>query len=129
MSLVKERNNATNIIRYYDIKIVKSNADVVNWISSIREFEGLTIDYIYYSDLVNRSDEGSGNIQIDAQASVDTLNYELQKRDVDMISINGSFYTKPVVIGIDLRNYLVCLTIRKRTPANVELLEKVLNLL
>lgn len=31
-------------------------------------------------------------------------------------------------VGVDLRSNLVYLTIRKKTPANVELIEKVLNL-
>ena len=77
---------------------------------------------------MNRSDEGSSNVQLDAQVAVDTMKQELKMRDVDIITLNGTFNGKPLVIGVDLRNNLVYLTIRKRMPADVELIEKMLKL-
>lgn len=77
---------------------------------------------------MNCSDEGSSNVQLDAQVAVDTMKQELEMRDVDIITLNGTFTGKPLVIGVDLRNNLVYLTIRKRMPADVELIEKILKL-
>ena len=128
MSLVKERKNGTNITRYYKLEQVFSNLSAVEWISSVRSISGVDVEYVYYSDLMNRSDEGSSNVQLDAQVAVDTMKQELKMRDVDIIKLNGTFNGKPLVIGVDLRNNLVYLTIRKRMPADVELIEKMLKL-
>lgn len=128
MSLVKERNNGTNITRYYNLEQVFSNLSAVEWINSVRSISGVDVEYIYYSDLMNRSDEGSSNVQLDAQVAVDTMKQELKTRDVDIITLNGTFNGKPLVIGVDLRSNLVYLTIRKRKPADVELIEKMLKL-
>ena len=57
------------------------------------------------------------------------MKQELEKRDVDLITLNCRFDDRPLVIGVDLRTNLVYLTIRKRTPANVELIEKILQLI
>ena len=128
MSFVKERNTRTNITRYYTFEKVNSSMTVVDWISSLRDVSGLITEYIYYSDLMNRSDEGSGNIQLDSQVTTEVMKLELKNRDVDLITLNCRFNDKPLVIGVDLRSNLVYLTIRKKTPINVELIEKVLNL-
>ena len=128
MSLVKERKNGTNITRYYKLEQVFSNLSAGEWISSVRSISGVDVEYVYYSDLMNRSDEGSSNVQLDAQVAVDTMKQELKMRDVDIITLNGTFNGKPLVIGVDLRNNLVYLTIRKRMPADVELIEKMLKL-
>lgn len=56
------------------------------------------------------------------------MKQELKTRDVDVITLNGTFNGKPSVIGVDLRSNLVYLTIRKRMPAAVELIEKMLKL-
>lgn len=128
MGLVKERKNGTNITRYYKLEQVFSNLSAVEWISSVRSISGVDVEYVYYSDLMNRSDEGSSNVQLDAQVAVDTMKQELKMRDVDIITLNGTFNGKPLVIGVDLRNNLVYLTIRKRMPADVELIEKMLKL-
>ncbi len=69
MSLVKERNNKTNITRYYNLEQVSSNLSAAEWISSVRS-----------------------------------------------------------ISGVDSRSNLVYLTIRKRMPADVELIEKTLKL-
>ena len=128
MGLVKERKNGTNITRYYKLEQVFSNLSAVEWISSVRSISGVDVEYVYYSDLMNRSEEGSSNVQLDAQVAVDTMKQELKMRDVDIITLNGTFNGKPLVIGVDLRNNLVYLTIRKRMPADVELIEKMLKL-
>lgn len=128
MSFMKERNSRTNITRYYTFKKVNSSMTAVDWISSLRDVSGLITEYIYYSDLTNRSDEGSGNIQLDSQVTTEVMRLELKNRDVDLITLNCRFNDKPLVIGVDLRSNLVYLTIRKKTPINVELIEKVLNL-
>lgn len=128
MSFVKKRSNTSNITRYYNIEPVFSSLSAIEWISSIRNIHGLYVEYIYYGDLMNRSDEGSNNVQLDAQVMVETMKQELKTKDVDIIALNGTFIGKPLVIGVDLRSNLVYLIVRKRRPADVELIEKVLKL-
>ena len=128
MSFVKKRSNGSNITRYYNIEQVFSSLSAIEWINSIRNIHGLYVEYIYYGDLMNRSDEGSNNVQLDAQVTVETMKKELKTKDVDIIALNGTFVGKPLVVGVDLRSNLVYLIVRKRRPADVELIEKVLKL-
>lgn len=128
MSFVKKRSNTSNITRYYNIEPVFSSLSAIEWINSIRNIHGLQVEYIQYGDLMNRSDEGSNNVQLDAQVTIETMKQELKTKDVDIIALNGTFVGKPLVIGVDLRSNLVYLVIRKRIPADVELIEKVLKL-
>ena len=85
MSFMKERNTRTNITRYYTLEKVNSSMTAVDWISSLRDVSGLITEYIYYSDLINRSDEGSGNIQLDSQVITEVMKLELKKIDVDLM--------------------------------------------
>ncbi len=128
MSFVKKRSNTSNITRYYNIEPVFSSLSAIEWISSIRNIHGLQVEYIQYGDLMNRSDEGSNNVQLDAQVTIEIMKQELKTKDVDIIALNGTFIGKPLVIGVDLRSSLVYLIVRKRRPADVELIEKVLKL-
>lgn len=128
MSFVKKRSNESNITRYYNIEPVFSSLSAIEWINSIRNIHGLQVEYIQYGDLMNRSDEGSNNVQLDAQVTIEIMKQELKTKDVDIIALNGTFIGKPLVIGVDLRSNLVYLIVRKRRPADVELIEKVLKL-
>jgi ssDNA-specific exonuclease RecJ len=129
MSFIKEQDNGINITRYYKISQINSNLEAIDWISSIRHISGMATDYIYYSDLMNRSDEGSGNIQLDPKVNIDTMRSKFQERDVDLISIIGEFDEKPVVIGYSSQDKNVYITIRKKIPADINMLEKELNLI
>lgn len=127
--LIKEKSNKTNITRYYRIQEVDSNLTALKWINSIKNLQCLDVNYIYYSDLMNRSDEGSQNIQFDSDVNIDTMKQELQKRDIDLIILNCRFYNKPFVIGVDLRSSLIYLTIRKSNQVNIDLIEQKLKIL
>lgn len=128
MSFIKEKSNVTNITRYYTSDIITCGIEAVKWICATKDIEGLIVDYIYYRDLQNRSDEGSGSVQLNADVSLSEMINNYNNRDVDLISINGEYDNAPVVIGVDLRNRNVFLTTRKKTPADIKSIEKILQL-
>ena len=76
--------------------------------------EGLVVNYIRYTDLLNRLDEGNSSVQLNADVSLSEMINNYNNRDVDLISINGKYDNTPVVIGVDLRNRNVFLTTRKK---------------
>lgn len=129
MSMIEEIDNGTHITRYYTISKISSDIEALEWLSSVRDIPKLNVGYIYYCDLMNRSDEGSGNIRLDPKVNIDTMRSKFQERDVDLISLIGEFNEKPVVIGVDLNAKQEYITIRKKAPANLETLEKELKLL
>ena len=90
--------------------------------------EGLIVDYIYYSDLQNRSDEGSGSVRLNADVSLSEMINNYNNRNVDIITIVGEYDNALVVIGVDLRNRNVFLTTRKKIPADIKSIEKKLQL-
>lgn len=75
--LIKEKSNKTSITRYYRIQEVYSNLTALKWINFIKNLQCLDVNYIYYTDLLNRSDEGSQNIQFDSDVNIDTMKQEL----------------------------------------------------
>ena len=113
MSLIEEKSNNSNVSRYYHVENVSNISDAVEWICSVIKSKTVDPMYISLSDLVNRSDEGSGNTQLDAKATYDDIMHELDDKNIDIISVIGRFQEKPVVIGVDLRNTQCFLTARK----------------
>ncbi len=128
MSLAKEIENNANITRYYTIGQLNTDIDALAWINEIRYKEDFSTNYLYFSDLDNRSDEGSANIQIDASADYSSMLEILNNRNVDIVLINCKYKGKPVVIGVDLRERMVYVTLRKRIPADFGEIEKELQL-
>ena len=128
MSFIREINNVANITYCYKLDSIQSDIDAVCWLSETRNITGLFTKYISFDDLFNRSDEGSGDIQFDSQVSIEELKQGLQNRRVDLISIAGNYLDKPIIIGLNLSNYEIYLTIRKTVPADIKQIEKALNL-
>ena len=129
MSLIREKSNHTNITRYYSINQAETVNAAVVWISDIRGVKGVSTEYIYFSDLNNRSDEGSESIQLDASISLSDMEKYINERSIDIIHLTGSFNGHPVVIGVDIHERLVYITIRKKDPADISTLEITLNLI
>lgn len=129
MSFIKEESNEYNATKYYNLDSIQTGVDALNWLSAVREINGFFTKYISFSDLLNRSDEGSGDIQFESQVSLEELKQGLQNRRVDMISITGRFLEKPVVIGVDMETHEAYLTIRKEQPADTQRIESLLHLI
>ena len=128
MSFIKEISDSSNLTRYYYLKNVKTNVDAISWLSSIRKIDGFFTYYFSFKDLLNRSDEGSESIQINSQESLEKMKCELQNRRIDKISIVGNFFNKIMVIGVDLHTFEIHITINKNDPANIQQMERLLNL-
>lgn len=128
MSFIREENSVANITYCYKLDYIQSNIDAVCWLSEARNITGLFTKYISFDDFLNRSDEGSDDIQFDSQVSTEELKQNLQNRRVDLISITGKYLDKPIIIGLNLSNYEIYLTIRKIVPADIKQIEKLLNL-
>ena len=128
MTLIREKISDYNITRYYSLKQINSLISAVNWLSEVRNSEGIMTKRIDYSDETNRSDEGSNSIQFSGTTSLDILKQELNNRSIDRISLTGKYNEKPIVIGIGLYDYMVGITIRQKDPADLESLEKILKL-
>lgn len=128
MTLIREKLSDYNITRYYSLEHVNSLISAVNWLSEVRNIEGIMTKHIDYSDETNCSDEGSTSIQFSGTTSLDILKQELNNRSIDRISLTGKYKEKPVVIGIGLHDYMVGITIRQKDPADLESLEKLLKL-
>ena len=128
MTFIKEKISDYNITRYYSLEHVNSLINAVNWLSEIRNIEGIMTKHIDYSDEMNRSDEGSNSIQFSGTTSLNILKQEVLNRSIDRISLTGKYKEKSVVIGIGLHDYMIGITIRQKDPADLESLEKLLKL-
>lgn len=129
MSLIKEESNNTNLTRYYSISQAKTVDTAVMWISDIRRISSISTNYIYFSDLTNRFDEGSESVQLEANASLSDMKKCISENSIDDILLNGKYDGHPVVIGVDLYEKQAYITIRKKDPADINSLERALNIL
>ena len=128
MSLIEEKSNNSNISRYYHVDHVSNICEAVAWICSVIKSKTVVPTYISLSDLVNRSDEGSGNTQLDPTATYNDIMQEIDNKNIDIISVNGRFQEKPIVVGVDLRNSQCFLTARKSNKFDFKAVENKLNL-
>lgn len=128
MSFIKEKSSYTNIIRYYTSDLITCGIKAVEWIYAAKNMEGLVVNYIRYTDLLNRLDEGNSSVQLNADVSLSEMINNYNNRNVDIITIVGEYDNALVVIGVDLRNRNVFLTTRKKIPADIKSIEKKLQL-
>ena len=128
MEVVKERRRASNLTRYYRADDLADGDAIIRRLCDIRAIEGLDISYIVLRDLVNRSEEGSDTLRLSGNAQIEELQRELQAREVDMISLDGTFMGKPIVIGAGLRNLELFVTVRLNNKADIDAIEKELSL-
>lgn len=89
MSFIKEKSSYTNIIRYYTSDLITCGIEAVEWIYAAKDMEGLIVNYIRYTDLLNRLNEGSTSVKLNADVSLSEMIHNYNNRDVDIISING----------------------------------------
>ena len=128
MSIIREKRNHSNITRYYQVQHVSNTEEATRWICLIVGLDEFETNYLYLSDLVNRWDEGSGDLQIDPPISEDAVLQEVVSRNADLISVNGKYKGKPIILGVDLKNYSVFVTLRKKEAADIESIERQLEL-
>lgn len=100
----------------------------MKWLYAVKDMEGLTVNYIRYTDMMNRQDEGNDSIKLNADVSLSEMIDNYNNRDVHFILINGEYKNAPVGIGVDLRDRTVRLGIRKKIPADIKSIEKKLQL-
>ena len=126
--LLKVKYNATNMSRYYKIDGFHAREDAVRWLNNVKNINGFVTNYYYFQDRANRIDEGSGSIQLDANVSLRDMEQYVRNKSIDLIFINGKYNEKPVVVGVDLTECIVYMTERGKTPADIDALEKRLQL-
>ena len=129
MSFVNEISNKGYIIRDYRISQVASNQEALTWLKNVCKIAGIRAKYFYFSDNLNRSEEGSESIKLGADSDLNYLIKELNERHVDYILLHAAFDGKPVVIGIDLSERVVRVTSDKSEPLDFAAVEQRLNLL
>lgn len=127
MELIEEKSNQTNITRIYRVDDVSNLEKAVSWICSVIQNKIISPFYISLSDLVNRSDEGSGNAQLGPESTYTDIMNELRHKDVDLISVNALYQDKPIVLGVDLSSFQVFLTARKKRLVDFRSMEEQLN--
>lgn len=120
MILVSEKEHTSVITKTYRVELIKSSADIVIWVNAIRECDNIKVNFIEFSDLNRRSDEGSNSIQFNADVSAEDLRDAFRHYDVDMISVSGHYRGANIVIAVDLRSKLVSITTRKSNPVNYD---------
>ena len=128
MTFVSENTNNTNITRYYSIGQISSKFEALAWIKRVSEIDEIDVNYIYFEDVTNRSEDGSDSVQIDPGLALENMKSILNDRDVDYIFLNATFGGKPIIVGVDLNEKLAYVTIRKKTPADFGTIEQRLNL-
>ena len=128
MARIQRKENVSHITQYYNISGIFNLKKAVEWICSILNKKEIVSDVISLNDLINRSDEGSGDVQLENNTTIDDIMGELSDKNIDLITINGSFHNKPIVLGVDLRNFHVFVTARKNNMVDLSSLEQYLKL-
>lgn len=129
MDLISSKDSFSNLTNYYKVSGVTNVENAIRWINSVRYLSGIVVAYILLTDLADRSDEGSESIQLNHEISFEDLKNKIRERNIDLISITGTYFDKPIVLGVDLRGYYVFITIRKSNAVDVNALEVALRVI
>lgn len=129
MALIRSKDSFSNLTNYYKVSGVTNEEDAVRWLNNVRYLPRIVVSYLSLEDLLNRSDEGSESIEFNNEISFEDLKNAIHKRScISIISITGTYFNKPIVVGIDLRGYDEFITIRKKDAADIKALEAALGL-
>ena len=128
MGKIKEKRNNSNTVYYYKISKVLDSESALKWIYEIINLRIIEINYISLNDINNNSDDGNTSKQLQPNISEEELKESFKEGNIDTISITGEYENKPIVIGIDFREYREFITIRNNKPADYISLAKKLDL-
>ncbi len=108
--------------RVYDLKSASS------WIAKAAKIPSLETDYISLRDLTNRNDEGNNSSQISGKSSSIEIYNKAQKADIDSISLTGKYKGKLIVVGVNLRNRFISITLKNSSIDLIKEIQGALNL-
>ena len=129
MAFIKSRENYSNSTNYYyKVSDVTDDESAARWINNARHLPGIVVSYISLTDLMNRSDEGSESTDFLNDVSFEELKNNICERNIDDVSIVGTYFDKPIVVGVDLRKYYVIIWTGNENAADVHALEAALKL-
>lgn len=88
----------------------------------------LLVKNISLDDITRSNDEGNSSITIDSDISEKELLKKCTDGETDIISINATFKDCPIVVGVDLRNFKLFITLRNNKMPSLDELRKILEL-
>ncbi|MCR5608350.1 MAG: hypothetical protein K6G26_04740 [Lachnospiraceae bacterium] len=124
MRIIKEKNNSSNMVRFYEIEGLNDYNKIALWFNKIKNINGFKSEQYNLYDFLHRNEEDSDSSEIDADVDISVLENKLKTLFIDVINLNGTFYDMPVIVGMDLRTKNVSITIRKSKPADINRLER-----
>ena len=128
MSLVHADANRFNETRYYEVPFFKKREDAMEVVQSIRGLPGFEADRVFFEDIVNRSGEGSQSARFSGEVSNGVVKEYIMTSCISSMGVGGTYKGAPVIVGADFDSARLYITLRKKKPADIEDLEKVLNL-
>lgn len=128
MNKIKEVADKHVTLRRYSLSGIKDVESAIEWFGKARKISCLTTEYITLKDLTNRNDEGNMSKQLSPDVDINDIYNELSVREIDKVSLSGEYKNKPIVIGVDLNDKTVSITVRNKNRADIEEIEKLLGL-
>lgn len=128
MALISSKDDLTNTINCYQVSDVTNEESAVRWVNNVRYLPGILVLYISLADLLHYSDEGSESICFLNDISFEDLKNAVHERHIDAMSIAGTYFDKPIVVGVDLKRYYLFITSVNKNAADVKALEAALRL-
>ena len=128
MAFTKQDESDRCIIRYYTVEYIKNIEDAVKWISDARYIPGMSIyERIYLKDSFSGIWDNESTV-VEVDISYEELLSEVKERYIDRIFWWGHYYNADVCIEIEIFKKYERILTKKKNPADIESLEKALNL-
>ncbi len=127
MELVKRNENLKHVGYYY--KSTYSRNELVQWIYNIAQMKILGIKTISLNDYSERDVEGNTSKEYLSDVSLEEIQKYLIISYIETITVQFEYKDKPVLVGVNLQNNQIFITLRKRKLADISELEKILGLL
>ena len=112
----------------YEIPTICNKKSVIAWLIKAIKSPELLVGNISLDDITRSNDEGNSSITIDSDISEKELLKKCTDGETDIISINATFKDYPIVVGADLRNFKLFITLRNNKMPSLDELRKILEL-
>ena len=113
MTFKEEISNDSNITRYYD----SNDKDMLSWLINAKKLESVKYQFI------EAERNGSPVRQISGYATITDLMILMKAVRPDAVQACGTYDGKPIVLGFNVNDKTVHITIRKSLPADINELE------
>ena len=128
MSLITQRETKINLVSAYQIRSVRSLADVERWFAAVLIPSGVTVRRIQLENSNGLNAEGAGTMEIQPETAAKGLAAAVLSHDADYLYFNLTYENVNLTVSIHLTDWVISLVGKKKFAPQLTALAALLKL-